>query len=1463
MKIMQLFWKKLPVFGLLLIGFFWSYSAKAAYLEDIPTSITQPDGRILECFVTGDEFFRRFHDKDGFTIVKNPETRWFVYAVRSGDTLAPTEHIFGSSNPVALGLSARALPSPRILEQKRTEHYRHVPKPDIKKKERLLVSNTGTIQNLVIYIRFADETEFADDTSTYHTMFNASSGNSQLTYFREVSYNTLNIYSSFYPRPSSSIVKSFQDSHNRNYFQPYDVNDNPNGYQNDTEKRNREHALLRDACNGTSSEIPGGLAIDNDGDGYVDNVCFIVKGSQDGWSDLLWPHRWALYTLNVQINGKRVWDYNFQLQNFLKTSGNGVLAHEMFHTLGAPDLYHYNQDGLDPVWRWDVMGSTTNPPQHMGAWMKKTYGGWISNIPEITSNGNYSLNPLTSSTNNAYKIASPNSTTEFFVVEYRLKSGTFESPLPGSGLIVYRITPALEGNADGPPDEIYVYRPNGTTSVRGNPENAHYTSSVGRTEINDNTSPKAFLSDGSNGGLNISSIGAAGGTISFTVGSGAGITIPVLVFPADLAYGIPVSAILRWNRVTGATSYDVQVSRNNGFTDLAYNQTGITDSTVTVSPALNFAQTYYWRVRAVGSQTSEWAAYRTFTTQLTTPTLTSPANSALNIQLTDTLRWQSVSDASYYSVEISLSSNFSSTVLQMSSIGNTFYVIPQGILQNNKVYYWRLQAIKASPYNESGWSEVRSFTTLLATPVLVTPKNDSLGMPLTGLLIWNSVTGASTYNVRLSDDPTYSTTILNQTGVTGTNVPVSSLNFNKKYYWSVQAVAGSQLSAWANSFSFTTKLGVATLIAPANGELNVELNGQLRWNKVTGANSYLVQVASDTNMTQLMIDNSNVTDSNLTMPGLSSITKYTWRVKAKSSDGRTGDWSEKWNFTTKLGPPTIPSPPDSSNDVAVDGMLVWNNVNGATKYHVKLSKSQNLDNLVINDSTLTQTSAAYSVLESDQTYYWTVRSLAGELSSNWSKTWKFKTGIGRVVLMLPEKSSRGNALSGVISWKSMAGATSYNAMIASDVSFSNPILNQTFVNATSLQYSNLQKNTTYYWKVSANSGSEQGQWSLVWDFVTTAGEPVLVSPDNNKGGLALSGNLNWRSVQGATSYTLNISENQDMSNPIVDRTNADTFYLYSGFKNYKTYYWKVRATTSDGTTDWTETRKFTTLIANPELFSPLHQKRDAPTDGRLEWNGVAGATGYTLWVSKNFDFSTNVIEENTLSTEYDYSNLENNRKYFWKVMALNPDANSGWSESREFVTVLASPELSWPENEAVQVPLNARLTWNHVDGYQTYGIKVAKDANFNDIFSEKTGLQFAYYDCTNLAENTRYYWMVNASNQYNTGAWSEVRTFVSKDPAVVLENRTSNFLVDAFPNPFTDKITFGILGTVNSDLKIEIYNYAGILVGEFVVNHPAEEVGVNSAIYVNWSAQGLAQGIYSVVMKSGNSVNSFNIVLIR
>ncbi len=485
-----------------------SQSFFAAYLSNVPQILTQPDGTVLNCYATGDEFYHWLHDQNAYTIIKDSKTGFFVYADLFMDSLVPTPYIPGKDDPAKAGLKPGIRISSSKIKSLRQSKYQ-IPKL----KGFSGTNNTGTLNNIVIFIRFSDQSEFTTPLSSYESNFNGTNQVSVYEYYKEVSNNQLSINTDFFPSGGSTVV-SYQDSESRSYYQPYDATTNPTGYDGDNDSRIREHTLLKNAVEYVSSQIEAtGNDFDMDNDGYIDNITFIIQGATDGWSDLLWPHMWALYSFDVRVNGLQVYYYNFQLSN---SFGVSVLCHELFHTLGAPDLYRYDNDDITPVGPWDLMARNLNPPQHMSAYMKTTYGGWFNSIPEITTDGTYTLAPLDTDPFAAYVISSPNSS-EYFVVEYRKNQGRFESSLPGSGLIIYRIDPALEGNADGPPDEIYVYRPGGTTSQDGNVYSAYFSSGSGRTEINDATDPSSFLSNGSAGGLNISNIGSSGATISFDV----------------------------------------------------------------------------------------------------------------------------------------------------------------------------------------------------------------------------------------------------------------------------------------------------------------------------------------------------------------------------------------------------------------------------------------------------------------------------------------------------------------------------------------------------------------------------------------------------------------------------------------------------------------------------------------------------------------------------------------------------------------------------------------------------------------------------------------------------------------------------------------------------------------------------------------------------------------------------------
>ena len=87
----------------------------AAPVRNMSVIRIQPKGDTLHCFVTGDEFFHRLHDAEGYTIVLNPATGEYVYAAIEDGKLVPTQYLPGRINPAMVGLEPGLMPSKEEL----------------------------------------------------------------------------------------------------------------------------------------------------------------------------------------------------------------------------------------------------------------------------------------------------------------------------------------------------------------------------------------------------------------------------------------------------------------------------------------------------------------------------------------------------------------------------------------------------------------------------------------------------------------------------------------------------------------------------------------------------------------------------------------------------------------------------------------------------------------------------------------------------------------------------------------------------------------------------------------------------------------------------------------------------------------------------------------------------------------------------------------------------------------------------------------------------------------------------------------------------------------------------------------------------------------------------------------------------------------------------------------------------
>lgn len=608
--------------------------AGAVLVRDMPMQVKQPDGTPLTVYLTGDEFERYLHDAGHFTIIQDPQTRWYVYAKTGARGLDPTPYVAGKADPAALGLTPDARPPEAVRAAKRGSKMKQMGRPAgangaAPGAEPMVAPTTGHINNLVIFIRFQGDPEITETFDHYDDMYNDTThdANSLVNYITEVSEGQMEVTSTLLPTSTTNML-SYLDNHPRGYYQPYDASTNPDGYGS-SGGGSRWLALLGNAVEFVADQVPDDLDIDINDDGHIDSICFVPNGPAG--SDELWAYMSKMGDANAYINDKLAWTYDSYPRGMLDTAahGVGVICHEFLHIMGAPDQYRTGCTGVSPVGPWDVMADTANPPQHPNAWVKHHYIGWLDSIGTIDTPGTYSLFAEPSDFPTCKLIPSPFSTTEFLMVEYRRKAGPFESSVPGSGMVVYRINTEGE-NVFGPPDQVFAYRPGqSTSSLNGDLTLAHFSAGTGRTLINDTTDPACTLTDGSPGGIIISNVGNASGTISFTLDFNA--TPPARpTWPA--AHPASYSAIdLTWeDNATNEDNHEIQ--RNTAGAGGPWTACGTPAADVTsyrVS-GLSSDTLYYFRVRAVNAWgPSDWS------TVVSATTYQLPPDAPSNLHLTE------------------------------------------------------------------------------------------------------------------------------------------------------------------------------------------------------------------------------------------------------------------------------------------------------------------------------------------------------------------------------------------------------------------------------------------------------------------------------------------------------------------------------------------------------------------------------------------------------------------------------------------------------------------------------------------------------------------------------------------------------------------------------------------------------------------------------------------------------------
>ncbi len=185
-------------------------------------------------------------------------------------------------------------------------------------------------------------------------------------------------------------------------------------------------------------------------------------------------------------------------------------------------------------------------------------------------------------------------------------------------------------------------------------------------------------------------------------------------------------------------------------------------------------------------------------------------------------------------------------------------------------------------------------------------------------------------------------------------------------------------------------------------------------------------------------------------------------------------------------------------------------------------------------------------------------------------------------LILPANGSVNVVINPLLKWTQVNGSTNYHLQISTDSNFSSLVLNDSTIQ-TNQKTVQLQSQTKYYWRVRAKNNAGWSLFSQIWSFTTKSNPPlppVLNSPPKGASGVSLPVEFKWFVSQGAENYSLLVAEDSSFSNPVVNQTIFDTFYVSDNLFPNKTYFWKVMANSFSGLSSSSEIWYFTTLITD-------------------------------------------------------------------------------------------------------------------------------------------------------------------------------------------------------------------------------------------------------------------------------------------
>jgi hypothetical protein len=717
---------------------------------------------------------------------------------------------------------------------------------------------------------------------------------------------------------------------------------------------------------------------------------------------------------------------------------------------------------------------------------------------------------------------------------------------------------------------------------------------------------------------------------------------------------------------------------------------------------LKYGNDYYYRVRGIKSGVkSDWSK-TWYVTVLDSLRFLKPVEGG-KYPVEVTFQWAGVGYEKYQ-LQIDTSTLFNSPAL-IDTLG-TEGIYREHLISNllyGQQYYARLRALTS--YDTTKWTPIRFETLKISNYYL---RVDRSSPPDADIRLNTRFYGSTGYMYQIDSSNQFNSTELVEFNTDTTWVQPKQLLFGVNYYARVKAYHETDSSQWSTPRTFDVRR-VPSSYYPYQNRTEIGIKDSFTFSvSDRGVTGYQLQLSETNNFDGALLIDSIYPDrppngrGMIKFPTLKFNKDYFWRMRMWHTRD-TSDWDYPLGkkFTTTSNVTLIN--PYSHDGFGRDAQITmeWEAIKHIDRYEVLMDTvedftSGNRTSYIARDSSRLYVNNLWF----GRTYYWKVRALAQNDSTDWSETRKYKVQ-HKVYLDDPRKDRKDVYVTmSSFDWHSIQGTTGYILELDTNDQFTNPYVFADTVKNSFFHWFHTPAPLTYgqkyYWRVKVYHDLDTTIWSDVWAFTTRIrNSPDLLYPADSSVDIPLGINFSWTKQDDAASYVVEYAENPQFQSPL--RLNVVGTNRSVALKPNTTYYWHVRGRRSDGHEigDWSETWTFKTKPAMdvPVLVSPANNMQDAEVNKQtLKWEQIPGAS-YDIELSQFSSFS-HKQSATTPATAVNFNNLTGRTTYYWRVRAKNVYTIGDWSDVWQFTTGrdLSVKDLSLSGLQLYPNPVNDVIT---------------------------------------------------------------------------------------------------------------------------------------------------------------------------